>query len=192
MKNSLPLRLVKPSNFLALCKEMIVKKFIKVAGISLAVLTSSLAVNAAQAAEKIGYVNTAKVFQTLPQREAIAKKLQSEFKDEKAQLDSLQKKIQTKMDKVRRDGQLLSEDDMRKLQIEIGSLQAEYKVQGQSLERDAKQREAAEKQKLFVTIQKAIKKVSEKQGYDMIIDAQALQYAKSDSDITDAVIKELK
>ncbi len=192
MKNSLPLRLVKPSNFLALCKEMIVKKFIKVAGLSLAVLTTSLVANAAQAAEKIGYVNTAKVFQTLPQREAIAKKLQSEFKDQKAQLDSLQKKIQTKMDKVRRDGQLLSEDDMRKLQIEIGSLQAEYKVQGQSLERDAQQREAAEKQKLFVTIQDAIKEVSEKQGYDMIIDAQALQYAKPDSDITDAVIKELK
>lgn len=192
MRNSLPLRLAKLSNFLALFKEMIVKKFIKVAGLSLAVLTSPLAVNAAQAAEKIGYVNTAKVFQTLPQREAIAKKLQSEFKDQKAQLDSLQKKIQTKMDKVRRDGQLLSEDDMRKLQIEIGSLQAEYKVQGQSLERDAKQREAAEKQKLFVTIQDAIKEVSEKQGYDMIIDAQALQYAKPGSDITDAVIKELK
>lgn len=171
---------------------MIVKKFIKVAGISLAILTSSLAANAAQAAEKIGYVNTAKVFQTLPQREAIAKKLQSEFKDQKAKLDSLQKKIQTKMDKVRRDGQLLSENDMRKLQIEIGSLQAEYKVQAQSLEHDAKQREGAEKQKLFVTIQNAIKKVSEKQGYDMIIDAQALQYAKPTSDITDAVIKELK
>ena len=76
---------------------MIVKKFIKVAGLSLAVLTSSLVANAAQAAEKLGYVNTAKVFQTLPQREAIAKKLQSEFKDQKAQLDSLQKKIQTQM-----------------------------------------------------------------------------------------------
>lgn len=168
------------------------KKFIKVAGISFVILTSSLAANAAQAAEKIGYVNTAKVFQTLPQREAIAKKLQSEFKDDKGQLDAIQKKIQTKMDKARRDGQLLGEDGMRKLQIEIGSLQAEYKVKAQSLEQDAKQREGSEKQKLFVTIQKAIKEVAEKQGYDMIIDAQALQYAKPDSDITDAVIKELK
>ncbi|OEF23949.1 OmpH family outer membrane protein [Vibrio rumoiensis] len=168
------------------------KKFIKVAGISLVILTSSLAATAAQAAEKVGYVNTAKVFQTLPQREAIAKKLQSEFKDQKAQLDSIQKKIQTKMDKARRDGQLLSEDDMRKLQIEIGTLQAEYKVKGQALERDAQKREGAEKQKLFVKIQDAVKKVSEQQGYDMIIDAQALQYAKPGSDITDSVIKALK
>ena len=95
------------------------------------------------------------------------------------------------MDKARRDGQILGEDGMRKLQIEIGSLQAEYKVKAQSLA-DAKQREGSEKQKLFVTIQKAIKTVAEKQGYDMIIDAQALQYAKPNSDITDAVIKELK
>lgn len=171
---------------------MIVKKFIKVAGISLIVLTSSLAANAAQAAEKLGYVNTAKVFQSLPQREAILKKLQTELKDQKAQLDSLQKQIQSKAEKGRRDAQLLSEDDLRQLQIEIGSLQSELKVKAQSYERDAQKRQAEEQQKLFAIIDKAVQDVAKEQGYDMIVDAQAVRYATSSADITDAVINEIK
>ncbi|MEF1289618.1 molecular chaperone, partial [Vibrio sp. M260118] len=65
-------------------------KTIKAAGLSLLVMTSSFFANAAEAAQKIGYVNTAQVFQQLPQREVVAQKLQEEFKDKSAELQAIQ------------------------------------------------------------------------------------------------------
>jgi len=168
------------------------KNIVKAAGLSLVVLSSSFFANAAEAAQKIGYVNTAQIFQALPQREAVQKKLQAEFKDKAAELKALQAKIQTKVEQARRDGELLGEDGMRNLQIQIAGLEAEYKIKGQALEKSGAQRENQEKAKLFKVIQTAIGKVAEKEGYDIIVDASALQFAKPDLDLSEKVINELK
>lgn len=168
------------------------KKLIKAAGLSLVVLSTSLVAHAAEAAQKVAYVNTAQIFQELPQREAVLKTLQEEFKDKSAELKEIEGKIKSKMDQARRDGELLGDDGVRKLQIEIAGLEAEYKLKGQALERDGKRREAQEKQKLFKVIQDAIGVVAEREGIDMVVDAQALQYAKPELDLSQKVIDELK
>ncbi|MDN3682707.1 OmpH family outer membrane protein [Vibrio tapetis subsp. quintayensis] len=168
------------------------KNIVKAAGLSLVVLSSSFFAQAAEAAQKVGYVNTAQIFQALPQREAVQKKLQAEFKDKGAELKALEAKIKTKVEQARRDGELLGDEGMRNLQIQIAGLEAEYKIKGQSLEKLGARRENEEKQKLFKLIQKAIGQVAEKEGYDIIVDASALQYAKPDLDLSEKVIKELK
>ncbi|USD65915.1 OmpH family outer membrane protein [Vibrio sp. SCSIO 43136] len=168
------------------------KTLFKAAGLSLIVLSSSFFANAAEAASKVGYVNTAQIFQALPQREQVAKKLQAEFKDDEAELQSIEAKIKTNAEKARRDGELLGDEGMRNLQIEIAQLQAEFKVKAQALEKKAAQREGQEKQKLFKVIQEAIAKIAEKEGYDMIVDASALQYAKPELNLSEKVINELK
>lgn len=167
-------------------------KLIKAAGISVAILGSSFFAHAAEAAQKIGYVNTAKVFQALPQREVVVKKMQSEFKDKAAELKSIQNQAKAKIDKLKRDGELMSADQVEKLRIEIGQLDSKYKIKAQALDQASARREAEEKQKLFVVIQSAVKKVAEREGYDMIIDISALQYGKPADDISDKVLKEVK
>lgn len=188
MKNSSPLLLVEPSKL----EENIVNKLMKAAGLSLVVLTTTMVANAAEAAQKVAYVNTAQIFQELPQREAVLKTLQDEFKDKSAELKALETKITSKVEQMRRDAELLGDDGVRGLQIEVAGLEAEYKLKGQALERDGQRREAQEKQKLFKAIQDAVKVVAQREGVDMVIDAQALQYAKPELDLSDKVIKELK
>ncbi|CAM2769748.1 OmpH family outer membrane protein [Vibrio rarus] len=168
------------------------KKLIKAAGLSLVVLSTSLVAHAAEAAQKVAYVNTAQIFQALPQREEVLKKLQSEFKDKQAELKTIETKIKTKHEKARRDAALLGDDGIRKLQIEVAGLEAEYKLKGQALERDGKRREMEEQQKLFKVIQNAVETVAKREGVDLVVDAQALQYAKPDLDLSQKVIDELK
>ncbi len=64
------------------------KNMIKAAGVSLLLLSSSMFANAAEAAQKVAYINTAQVFQALPQREVVLQKLQEEFKDKGAETAS--------------------------------------------------------------------------------------------------------
>ena len=168
------------------------KNMIKAAGLSLVVLSSSFFATAAEAAQKVGYVNTAQVFQALPQREVVLQKMQEEFKDKAAELQSIQAEAKTKIEKLKRDGELLGPDEIEKLRIEVGQLDSKYKIKAQALEKASQRREAQEKQKLFKVIQDAVTKVAEKEGYDMIVDIQALQYGKPEYNISEKVIKALK
>ncbi len=167
-------------------------KMIKTVALSLTIASSAFMATAAQAEQKIAYVNTQHVFQSIPQHDVVAKKLQEEFKDKKAEVEKLQQIIQDKVTKLRRDGELMSEDERRQAQIELGSLQSELKIKGQSLEHDAKQRENAETQKLIALIEEAINKVAKEQGYDLVVDSKALLFAKPEFDLTDTVVKNLK
>ncbi|MBD0784923.1 OmpH family outer membrane protein [Vibrio sp. Y2-5] len=168
------------------------KNMMKAAGVSLLVLSSSMFANAAEAAQKVGYINTAQVFQALPQREVVLQKMKAEFEDKAAELQSIQAQAKTKIEKLKRDSSLMSQDEVEKLRIEIGQLDSTYKIKAQALDKASAKREAEEKQKLFHVIQEAVKKVAEKEGYDMIIDISAMQYGKPEFNISDKVIKTIK
>ncbi len=173
-------------------EENILNKMIKAAGISLLVLSSSMFANAAEAAQKVAYVNTAQVFQALPQREVVLQKMQKDFKGKADELKSIQAQAKTKIEKLQRDGELMSPDDVEKLRLDIAKLDSEYKVKAQALDKASARREAEEKAKLFKTIQDAVQAVAEKQGYDLVIDISALQYGKPEYNISDDVIKAIK
>lgn len=164
----------------------------KITGISLVVLTASLTAQAAEAAQKIGYVNTAKVFQIVPQVQAVEQKLEKSSKDKRAELDKLKKQIDTKVEKLKRDAQLMSTNDVDNLRIDIQSMQAKLEVKGKSFQADINKMKQEEMQKINVKIQAAIDKVAKKDGYDIVLNGQALVYATPSADITDSVIKELK
>ena len=168
------------------------KKLMKITSISLVVLTASLTAQAAEAAQKIGYVNTAKVFQTVPQVQAVEQKLEKSSKDKRAELDKLKKQIDTKVEKLKRDAQLMSTNDVDNLRIDIQSMQAKLEVKGKSFQADINKMKQEEMQKINVKIQAAIDKVAKKDGYDIVLNGQALVYATPSADITDSVIKELK
>ncbi|MGX6655626.1 OmpH family outer membrane protein, partial [Vibrio cholerae] len=53
-------------------------------------------------------------------------------------------------------------------------------------------REAEEKQKLFKVIQDAVKKVAEKEGYDIVLDTSSMQYGKPEHNLSEKVIKAIK
>ncbi|MGC9401006.1 OmpH family outer membrane protein [Vibrio genomosp. F10] len=168
------------------------KNIMKAAGVSLVVLSTSMFAHAAEAAQKIGYVNSAQIFQALPQREVVLQKMQEEFKDRAAELQTIQAQAKTKMEKLQRDGELLGQEEVEKLRVEISQLESNFQIKGKSLEQASARREAEEKQKLFKLIQDAVNKVAEKEGYDLIIEAQALQYAKPEYNISEKVIDSLK
>ncbi|HDZ9683192.1 TPA: OmpH family outer membrane protein [Vibrio cholerae] len=168
------------------------KNMIKAASLGLIILSSSMMANTAEAAQKIGYINTAQVFQALPQREVVLQKMQEEFKDKAAELQAIQADAKTKIEKLKRDGQLMGQDEVEKLRIEIGQLDSKYKIKAQALEQASARREAEEKQKLFKVIQDAVKKVAEKEGYDIVLDTSSMQYGKPEHNLSEKVIKAIK
>lgn len=168
------------------------KNMLKAAGLGLVILSSACFANAAEAAQKVGYIATNFVISKLPQREAIVTKLQNELKDDRAELDKIRADIQTKAQQIERDGALLGEEGVENLKIEISSLQGKGKIKQDAFNKKAKAMEFQAQKEMLDLIQDAVKKVAEKEGFDMVIDSQSLQYAKPELNLTDKVLAELK
>ncbi|CAM3979725.1 MULTISPECIES: molecular chaperone Skp [Rahnella] len=164
------------------------KKWLYAAGLGL-VMASSASV---QAADKIAIVNVASIFQQMPAREAVAKQLENEFKSRATDLQSQERDLQTKMQRLQRDGSTMKASDRSKLEKDVMAQREAFSAKAQQFEQDNRRRQAEERNKILSRIQDAVKSVASKEGYDVVIDANAIAYADNDKDITADVLKQVK
>ncbi|KXF81036.1 OmpH family outer membrane protein [Enterovibrio coralii] len=168
------------------------KPFIKAAGLGLAILTSSMFAHAAEAAQKVGYVATGPLMAQLAKQSNVQEKLRAEFKDRIAKIERLEAKMKKDLDKLKRNGELMSEDERVKLQRGLQSMDSEYKLEVTNLREDERKRGAEEQRKLAEKLQKAIQSVAKKEGYNMVLDRQAVLFASPSDDLSEKVLKAVK
>ncbi|MDB1124609.1 OmpH family outer membrane protein [Vibrio algarum] len=168
------------------------KKLVRTVGLSLVVASSAFFANAAEAAQKVGYVSSGYIISKFPQREAIVKKLQDALKDDRAELERLQASMETKRQEIERNGALLGEEGVQKLKIEISQLNAEGKIKQEAYQAKAQSLDIKSRQQMIDVIQKATAVIAKKEGYDMVIDSQILLYSNDESNLTEKVLAELK
>lgn len=163
------------------------KTFLKVVTLAVAMVS----VSAAHAAQKIGVVFPSKVMQESPQREAIIKKLESEFKGRYDELQKLEKDIKKIESTLQRDAELMNSSDVTKLQRQAEVKVSEYKLKRKAFEEDNRRRQNEEQQKALELVKDVIDTVAAKGKYDLILNAEQVVFAKDGIDISDQVIKEM-
>lgn len=164
------------------------KKLLCAAGLGVALAISA----GVQAADKIAIVNVSSIFQQLPQRATVAKQLESEFKGRATELQGQERDLQAKMQRLQRDGSTMKASDRTRMEKDIMSQRETFSTKAQAFDRDNQRRQMEERNKLLSRIQDAVKKVASDEGYDVVIDANAVAYAASAKDITADVLKQVK
>lgn len=168
------------------------KPFIKASGLSLAILSCAFFTTAAQAEQKIGYVATGSVLSQMAKKSNVNEKLRKEFKDRIAAVQSLEEQIKKGLEKLKRDGELMAEAERIQLQRQLQSLDSELKLGVSNLREDERQRSTEEQKKLIEKLQKAVNALAKKEGYDMVLDRQAVLYANPKDDLSEKVLKAIK
>ncbi|WP_406703594.1 molecular chaperone Skp [Sodalis sp.] len=164
------------------------KKWLYAAGLGLALATST----DAQAADKIAVVNVSSIFQQSPQRAVVAKQLENEFKGRATELQSMERDLQTKMQRLQRDGSTMKASERSSLEKSVMAQRETFSTKAQAFEQDNRRRQTEERNKILSRIQNAVKSVATKEGYDVVIDANAVAYASNAKDITADVLKQVK
>lgn len=100
--------------------------------------------------------------------------------------------MKAKIDKLKRDGAVMSDSDRIKLQRELASLESDYKLKAQALAEDQRRRGQEEEQKLVMKIRTAIDSVAKKEGYNLVLDANAVLFASKKDDLSQKVISAVK
>lgn len=125
------------------------KKWLCAAGLGLAMAASA----GVQAADKIAVVNVSSIFQQLPAREAVAKQLENEFKGRASELQNMERSLQTKMQRLQRDGATMKASDRSKLEKDVMAQREQFSQKAQAFEQDNRRRQMEERNKILSRIQ---------------------------------------
>ncbi|MXP56357.1 OmpH family outer membrane protein [Pantoea sp. Mhis] len=145
-----------------------------------------------QAAERIAIANIASIFQQLPQRNIIAKQLENEFKGRSTELQLQELDIQNKIQKLQINKSKMKASERNRIERDIIIQREKFSNKAQIFDQDRRYRQIQERNKLLSRIHDAIKKVAKSQGYDIVINAEAIAYVSHEKDITNDVLKQVK
>ncbi len=186
------------------------KNVLKVTALSLGL---ALASGFAVADENIAFINAGYLFQNHPDRQAIADKLDAEFKptadklaarkkeiDEK--IEASRKKVEAKVAALQKDAPRLRQAEIQKREAEINKFGAgeEAAITKLMQEQDKKvaefqkqneKRQAEARAQLLESIQVATNKIAKEKGYTYVLDANSVVFAVDGKDITEEVLKSI-
>lgn len=86
----------------------------------------------------------------------------------------------------------MKQSEREKQEKELMAKRDQFAEKAQKFEEDNRRRQMEERNKILSRIQDSIKSVAAKEGYDVVIDANAVAYAKDSVDITSKVQKQVK
>ena len=165
------------------------KKWLVAAGLGIALVTSA----GVQAASDIAVVNMGSLFQQVAQNSGVSNTLENEFKGRASELQSLETNLQTKMQRLQRDGSTMKAAERTKLESQVMAERETFAGKAQAFEQDRNRRSNEERGKLVTRIQAAVKKVADDKRYDVVLDASTVAYTgKNVTDITSDVLKQVK
>jgi outer membrane protein len=154
------------------------------------VIFFSLLPSMAQAAGVAG-VNITRVINEIPQKKQIENKLRKEFGGRIKAMQALEKEMKTLMQKQKNEGERMSEKQQTELQRKLEKLESEYKLKGKALTEDNRRRQIEERDKLIKIVKGAIDTVAKAEGYEAVLDLNAVAYIMPERDISGKVIAEL-
>jgi outer membrane protein len=176
-----------PSGIHGMVRSFIVKKWLLAAGLGLAMAAS------AQAADTIAIVNMGDLFQQVAQKTGVSATLENEFKGRASELQRQESDLQSKMQRLQRDGSTMKASERSKMEKDIMSQRQAFSQKAQAFEKDRARRSNEERGKLVTRIQSAVKSVAADQKIDLVVDANTVAYNSSDvKDITADVLKQVK
>ena len=166
------------------------KTLIKTTAVAVA-LSTALFAGAAEAQQKIGVVDMMSIFQQLPQREQISQDLQAEFEDRFEEMRQLEQKVQELRQKQERDAAIMSNQEKTQLNRELEQLISEAQLKQKALQEDTRRRQQEERNELLGQVQQAINAVAQDEGYDLVLESNAVAFMKADNDLSDEVVTQM-
>jgi outer membrane protein len=141
--------------------------------------------------QKIAVVNFQEIMGKIPQTATVMQNLETEFKDDKAVLAQLEKDIKYYQEKKQRDGSLMSAKEKTDLEAQIAALYQDYQVKGKAFQQATGLRKNEETNKIVALVRQAIDTIAAKDKYDLVLEQQAVVFAKPDAIITDKVVEQV-
>jgi outer membrane protein len=144
----------------------------------------------AQAQAKIGFVNVSRVLSEAPQAQAASQALENEFATRRRDLETQQKDLKAREDKLQKDGAVMAENERRNAEKALRDGQRELARKQNEFLEDLNVRRNEVLGQLQRTVVQEIQTYAKSSGFDIVV-GDAL-YASPGLDITAQVLSALQ
>ncbi len=141
---------------------------------------------------KISVIDLQKIMREAPQAKEVSEKLTKKFKPRQEHLASAQKHLQDEMNKMKRDGTVMSATERTKLQTKIVTDKRDFQRLQEDFRQDLNVAQNQSIQKVMGTIHEVVDTIAKKENYDLILQKDAVPFASERVEITAQVLKQLK
>lgn len=151
----------------------------------------ALTAGPAAAELKIASLDVQRAIGESEEAKAAVEKLQDELGSEQKALQDLNAEITGLQERLRKDGEVLSDSEKRKLQKDIEDKQIDYQFQVNKLQKALNDRQQEIISAMAPKLDAVLKDIIAVEGYDLIVHRQNVLYVNSKHDITPRVTEKL-
>jgi outer membrane protein len=151
-----------------------------------------VALPATAAEPKIGVVEFQRLILESPQGKAAMESMRAEFAPRERTLQAQGQAVKAKEERLQKDGATMSEEQRARAEKELRDGARDFERARGELQDDETARRNEELSRLQRTIVEEVRTYGKAQGYDLILEQQAVLYNASASDITPAVLSALQ
>lgn len=139
----------------------------------------------------IGVVNLPRLVTESPQAKRARENMEGQFAERMQELQERREKLQSDVERLKRDGSVMSQEARQKLEDSIRDQQRRLRLAQEEYNEDVQRAEQKEMQSLRGDIREVIDTFARENGYDLII-GDAILYAGEKVDLTDKILERLK
>lgn len=139
----------------------------------------------------IAVIDPNRIVEESPQYEEARRMLGSEVKDREAEVLDQQEDLDRLTEKLERDGALMSEEEMQRLQNDIRARKRRLRYAKAELQEDFALRQTELRTKLVKQVEEVVQRIAKEKGIDVIL-SEGLVYFSDRVDISGEVVERLK
>jgi outer membrane protein len=156
------------------------------------VLLLPLCVGTTMAADiSIAVIDPNRIVEESPQYQEARRMLSTEAKDRETEVLDQQDDLDRLTEKLERDGALMSEDELQRLQTDIRARKRRLRYAKAELQEDFALRQTELRTKLVKQVEEVVQRIAKEKGIDVIL-SEGLVYFSDSVDISGEVVERLK
>jgi outer membrane protein len=155
--------------------------------IALLAMTASFA----QAEMKIAVVDMQRAVLASDEAKVAVEKFRTAKQDDIDTISQLETELKGIQDKIAKDGEIMSEDERRKIKISFEEKAATYKFHRQNMEKAEQQELQQLAKSMEPKMQKALKAIIDEKKYDLVLRPDMIIYTGPGNDITKLLLEKL-
>ncbi len=152
-------------------------------------LAAVMAISLPAMAEKVATLGVQQALLSSKAAEAFRAELQSEFSGEQKRLVGLEAEAKKLQESLQKAQGTQSKEVADKQRLQFQKAYAEYQRLGQELQQKQREREQAFLVEMRPRLDKVIRELIDREGYDLVVNKQATIFVKPELDITQKVVE---
>jgi outer membrane protein len=139
----------------------------------------------------IAVIDPNRIVEESPQYQEARRMLSTEAKDRETEVLDQQDDLDRLTEKLERDGALMSEDELQRLQTDIRARKRRLRYAKAELQEDFALRQTELRTKLVKQVEEVVQRIAKEKGIDVIL-SEGLVYFSDSVDISGEVVERLK